>query len=344
MLVLISGLPRSGKSTFADALESSVDGFTHVPLDKYIKEIPEGVSFLDWVDTPACIDWELLNAHIKFLKHGKACFTPQPDWNARGRRTSDGGLESGGRYMRPAKIACVIPGCHAFRFPTLDARIVRVFMETPYEIIVARLAGNASQGGPANVTLDEHLSMNWRTIENYSKEADLIIRGTDDGKVQIRRLLDRLAVPEFTTAAAGDDDYDAVFALHEQLFRAHIEQIWGWHEDWQRQNFRSNWKSCNTCVIECGGKIIGYVQSLRNPGHILLKNIGLLPTHQGKGIGCSLVKSLQTEAAALHLPIRLSVFVTNPEAQQFYERMGFVNESRTGEFQNMIWSRPEQTA
>jgi chloramphenicol 3-O-phosphotransferase len=52
MLILVSGLPRAGKSSFAHAAESLQDGYTHVPLDKYILEVPEGLSFLAWVASP----------------------------------------------------------------------------------------------------------------------------------------------------------------------------------------------------------------------------------------------------------------------------------------------------
>ena len=193
MLILISGLPRAGKSSFADALESGAAGFTHVPLDKYIKEIPAGMSFLDWVDTPECVDWELLNTHIAVLKEGKPCFTPQPDWNARGRRASDGGPASGGRCMRPAGIAYVIPGCHAFRIPETNGKILKVFMETPHATIASRLTGNPSHDEPVHVTFGKHYTKNWKNVEAYSSEADFIIPGTDDRPSQIKRLLDLLA-------------------------------------------------------------------------------------------------------------------------------------------------------
>jgi len=145
-----------------------------------------------------------------------------------------------------------------------------------------------------------------------------------------------------TFYAATDDCYDAVFALHERLFRPHIEQIWGWLEDWQRENFLAAWKECETRVIESHGEIVGYVQTLQYTDHILLKNIGLAPSHQSKGIGFLLMEGLQAEAAALGLPLRLSVFTTNPRAQRFYERAGFVKEGRTTAFQHMSWGSPAQ--
>jgi len=145
-------------------------------------------------------------------------------------------------------------------------------------------------------------------------------------------------VPHFTISAAGEDDYDSVFALHEQLFRTHIEQIWGWHQDWQRENFSNNWKQCDTRVIESHRELIRYVQTFQYPDHIFLKNLGLLPPHQSKGIGLSIMQDLQAKATALGLPIRLSVFTTNPRAQRFYERIGSINESRTAEFQHVSWT------
>src|SRR5437762_13020164 len=109
MIILISGLSRSGKSSFADAL--TVDNeFTHVSLDKYIKEIPDGMSFLDWVDTPECIDWSLLAVHLQYLKDGCECFTPSPDWNNRGKCRSAGGRHEGGRIMRPTKLGYITVG------------------------------------------------------------------------------------------------------------------------------------------------------------------------------------------------------------------------------------------
>jgi ribosomal protein S18 acetylase RimI-like enzyme len=141
----------------------------------------------------------------------------------------------------------------------------------------------------------------------------------------------------FTLVPAGDNSYDAVFALHERLFRPHIEQIWGWLEDWQRENFLSNWKDCDTRVVESCGELVGYIQTLRQPDHLLLKNLGLAPSHQGQGIGAALIQGLQAEATALGLRLRLSVFTTNPRAERFYQRAGFINEGRTSAFQHMSW-------
>ena len=185
MIILISGLPRSGKSSFADALESYNDEFTHTPLDKYIKEIPEGISFLDWVDTPECIDWSLLTVHLQYLRNGCECFTPSPDWNNCGKRRSEGGQHKGGRLMRPAKLGYIIAGCHSFRIPEIQDGGYRIFIETPHAVIAKRIIGRPVYNGEAELVLNNNLSKNWRKIEKYSREADLMISGTDDRQSQI---------------------------------------------------------------------------------------------------------------------------------------------------------------
>ncbi len=143
--------------------------------------------------------------------------------------------------------------------------------------------------------------------------------------------------PDFELSPVSEARYEAVFTLHETLFRGHIEQIWGWHPAWQRQNFQRNWELCETRLIEVGGTPAGYIQTLQEPDHLLLKNLGLLPPFQRRGIGNKLIRDLQDRAAELRLPIRLSVFVTNPDAVCFYDRLGFVKEGRTNEFQHMRW-------
>ena len=144
-------------------------------------------------------------------------------------------------------------------------------------------------------------------------------------------------IPVFAVLPVTDAQYESVFALHERLFRPYIEKIWGWHPDWQQQNFRRNWSDCSTQVIESGGELIGYQQVLAEDDAVLLKNLGLLPAFQGRGIGAQLVRTLQSTASARGVPIKLSVFSTNPGAVRFYECMGFVIKDRTDEFQHMLW-------
>jgi uridine kinase len=201
MIVLISGLPRSGKSSFADRLEVE-KGFTHVPLDRYIKEVPIGMTFLEWVATPECIDWPLLGVHLDHLGQGNPCFTPLPDWQQGGKRKSQGGLKGGGRRMNPALCGYVIPGCHAFRIPGPRESVYKVFIKTPHPTIAERISRRPASEQEVHGILDKHLSKDWRTIETYSEEADLILSGTDDPQSQMRSFVDQFTKHTEQSASA----------------------------------------------------------------------------------------------------------------------------------------------
>lgn len=117
--LLISGVPSAGKSTLADRLEHSDAGFTHVPMDHYIRAVPSDTTFRQWVRTPRCVDWALMDAHLEILRSGRVCYSPRPDWSRGGVRISEGGpLRDGpGRRMHPSLVGYAIPGTHAFSAP-----------------------------------------------------------------------------------------------------------------------------------------------------------------------------------------------------------------------------------
>ncbi len=96
--ILVAGVPRAGKSSFADWVVEHDERFAHIPLDRYIlplgtagpKESAEA-AFLAWVREPSCIDWDLLAQHVAILAAGDDCRTPKSDWSKNGVRLSMGG-------------------------------------------------------------------------------------------------------------------------------------------------------------------------------------------------------------------------------------------------------------
>lgn len=143
--------------------------------------------------------------------------------------------------------------------------------------------------------------------------------------------------PPFAIVPVTAEMHEPIFRLHEELFRPHIEKIWGWNEEWQIQNFTKNWETCETQAIQSDGAIIGFLQVLRFPDHIFLKNLGLHEAWQGRRIGAGLIEDLQGQAAERGVPIRLSVFVTNPRAREFYLAGGFRDTNHDAQFQHMVW-------
>ena len=77
-------------------------------------------------------------------------------------------------------------------------------------------------------------------------------------------------------------------------------------------------------LYEQNGRLIGLIEVIPTPSHLLVENIAVLPAMQGNGIGDQLLRHAETVARSLQLPeLRLytnSAFATN---LSFYQRRGF---------------------
>lgn len=136
---------------------------------------------------------------------------------------------------------------------------------------------------------------------------------------------------------AADCEGADLFEIHREVFRSHIEQIWGWNEEWQKANFAKELASSTTTVIWINYLIVGYLQVRDEGKRIYIQNIALLPDFQSKGIGTRLIKELQAAAAVRGVPVELGVFRTNESARRFYERLGFERTCTTETHTEMSW-------
>jgi ribosomal protein S18 acetylase RimI-like enzyme len=136
---------------------------------------------------------------------------------------------------------------------------------------------------------------------------------------------------------ARSDDYEAIFGLHEALFKEGIERIWGWEDSRQRENFAEEWQSVTTRSLFLGERWIGYVQLKEEADCLYLLCLAVMPEFQGMGIGRSVMAGLQIEAARCALPLRLSVFRSNPRAERFYEGLGFRISGMNEDLVRMEW-------
>ncbi|MFG1691657.1 hypothetical protein ACGF5M_05845, partial [Gemmatimonadota bacterium] len=189
---LISGVPTAGKSSLCDAIEATQSGFTHIPLDRYIKPVPESLTFLEWVRTPGCIAWDHLRDHVRILESGEHCYTPKPEWDdGRGEWISAGGrLEDGpGRRMEPADIGYLLPGTHSFAFPSEAGSAVLVFLEVPDRVVAERLTGKEQDETRATEIVRERLGTNPGLIRSQASLADLVMPGTGDRSKQVSQFL-----------------------------------------------------------------------------------------------------------------------------------------------------------
>ena len=121
----------------------------------------------------------------------------------------------------------------------------------------------------------------------------------------------------------------------EQTMRVHVIAAGGtWEEESRRREAADDSVNPGASVIVLGEVDAGILIVERLPDEVHLLMLCLLPSHQGHGIGCSLVSALQREAAARCVPLRLEVLKFNP-ARRFYERMGFGVEDESEYFLHM---------
>jgi GNAT superfamily N-acetyltransferase len=130
---------------------------------------------------------------------------------------------------------------------------------------------------------------------------------------------------------ASPADADFIYRLVEATMRSYVEQTWGsFSEELNRQNIAETIAAKNYSIIQCRGEDIGAISVERHPDCIKLSQLFILPQHQNKGIGTTLVRELASEARQSRLPLRLRVLKINP-ARLLYERLGFRVSSTTPE-------------
>ena len=110
-----------------------------------------------------------------------------------------------------------------------------------------------------------------------------------------------------------------------------------WEEEPRRREAADDSVNPGASVIVVGEVDAGILIVERLPNEVRLLMLCLLPSYQGRGIGCSIVSALQEEAAARRVPLRLDVLKVNP-ARRFYECLGFDVEDESEYFFHMRYS------
>ncbi|HEX7865671.1 MAG TPA: GNAT family N-acetyltransferase [Variovorax sp.] len=146
----------------------------------------------------------------------------------------------------------------------------------------------------------------------------------------------------FVKAAPEDGDY--LYALCEATMRAHVEAIWGsWNEAAVRSRLGDDARRGLFSILHCEGVRVGAVSVERAGTHLLLAQLYIEPSQQGRRIGTFVVKGLMAEARQAGLPLRLSVLRTNTAARRLYERLGFRKYEETPERCLMEWTADESS-
>lgn len=87
----------------------------------------------------------------------------------------------------------------------------------------------------------------------------------------------------------------------------------------------------STTVAEHYGTVIGYVVVRREDDHVLVENLAVAPDSQGAGVGRLLIEHAEQEARGVGV-VRLYTNETMTENQRLYERLGYRETGRGGEY------------
>lgn len=129
---------------------------------------------------------------------------------------------------------------------------------------------------------------------------------------------------------AEADDFDFLYALNRATMMEYVVETWGrWDERWQEERYRQHFQPSSCRIIAREGQDVGVLASGKTETELVIASIQLLPEHQGRGIGTSLINVFLDEARDQGNDVTLQVLKVNGRARQLYERLGFSTVAET---------------
>ena len=108
-----------------------------------------------------------------------------------------------------------------------------------------------------------------------------------------------------------------------------------WQFDLQRREYDVRFPDADYYVIMIDDCPAGRIWIGRDDQQIRLLDIAILPEFQNRGAGTLLLRRLIDESKRAGKALRHMVFVLNPDAHRFYERLGFVVIEEFGAYKHM---------
>jgi GNAT superfamily N-acetyltransferase len=133
----------------------------------------------------------------------------------------------------------------------------------------------------------------------------------------------KIEINKVSLRQATDADREFAFQVLKTAFGKYVKEVYSWDEQLQREIHRQRFRPSSTWIIKYDDKEIGLLAFDREPDHIRVRQLFLLPEYQGLGIGVYLMKDILKESKQKGIPIRLQVLKVNNRAKVFYERIGF---------------------
>lgn len=106
--------------------------------------------------------------------------------------------------------------------------------------------------------------------------------------------------------------------------------------DAQHRHYRQHYEVAEWLIVEQDGVPVGRLYRAEWPREIRIIDIALLPEGRGRGIGATIVSSIQAEARALGKAVSIHVEKQN-RARSLYQRLGFRVVGDAGVYDLMEW-------
>ena len=139
---------------------------------------------------------------------------------------------------------------------------------------------------------------------------------------------------DYVTATSSDRSF--FIHAHHKAYRDTIETMFGWNEVEQDEFAGRAFDQGGIKIICSDNQRVGVVGWEQHPDHIWLKELFILPSEQGHGVGSTVIQHIKAIAERRNLPVRLRTLKANLRAKALYERNGFTVSNQTDIHWNMV--------
>lgn len=143
----------------------------------------------------------------------------------------------------------------------------------------------------------------------------------------------------FRPVAAGDGEDLAT--LRVEAMRESLQRIGRFDPERARRRFLDAFAPEHTREIVLDGERVGFFVVKPGDGALLLDHLYLRPSHQGRGIGAEVLRTVFDQADGQGLPLRVGA-LRGSDANRFYARHGFALVEQA-EFDNYYVRLPRGT-
>ncbi|HEV3430350.1 MAG TPA: GNAT family N-acetyltransferase [Paraburkholderia sp.] len=126
-----------------------------------------------------------------------------------------------------------------------------------------------------------------------------------------------------TFAATTLSDAHTLVAIRIAAMRESLERIGRFDPQRASERFLASFDPTLCRFIEVEGARAGFIVVRPQADHWLLDHLYVLPEHQGKGVGASVLQNVFANADSKRMPIRVGA-LRGSDSNRFYQRHGFV--------------------